>query len=89
VIGLGWIKERGVTWRLGAHREHFGRRYVIFGQESKHFAWRDHRRRRFERRFKTPLFFGHLLNLLLEDVGNQAIVGLCQESAVCTEIRIG
>ena len=72
------------------HRERFGRRYVIFGQEMKHFAWRGHRRRRFERRFKTPLsIFGHLLNLLLEDVGNQAIVGLCQESAVCTAVRIG
>lgn len=78
MIGPDRSKERGVAWCLGTHREHFGRRYVIFGQESKHFAWRGHRKRRFEGRFKTPyFFFGHLLNLLLEDVENQAIVGMC------------
>ena len=34
-------------------------------------------------------FFGYLLNLPLEDVENQAIVGMRWELVVCTAVRIG
>jgi hypothetical protein len=70
VIGLDWSKERRVAWRLGTHSEHFGdmlfsgrKVNILHGGAIGGGVLRGVSKRLYS-------FFGHFLNLLLEDVGN-------------------